>query len=302
MVGERARRLSFHTRDADFRAIFADATEPIHVALEQIDVPLPLLYPFCELTVCANLLAGLFHDLQDITLRLETPRFVRHLIAEASPEGIFRGTAVAKEDLINVRNPMEVEEDIAHGLLQVTKRFAYTAQPVQGTVGNAPSIAHLVQQYLSQSEQIQTTLLIGVQLAPGSHGKVHVVSCMALLIEALPDVSEHKKFIVLDNIARLKSLSEFVGHSGEERDVMDLLDSIYPGEQWIASAETPLVYRCRCHRDGYLQRVAEMARRDWHAVFGDDYEIEVRCGYCRNTFRFHETEVAAAMRSLFKEP
>lgn len=302
MADERARLCSFYTRGADFRAIFVDATDPIQVALEQIDVPLPLLYPFCELAVCANLLAGLFHGLQDITLRLETPRFVRHLIAEASPEGIFRGTAVAKEGLVNIRNPMELEEDIAHGLLRVTKRFPYAAQTVQGTVGNAPSIAHLVQRYLSQSEQIQTTLLIGVQLAPGAHEKVHVVHCMSLLIEALPEVSEHKKFIVLDNLSRLKSLAEFFGDSGEKRDVMDLLDSIYPGEQWIASAEVPLVYRCRCHREGYLQKVAEMARRDWHSVFGDDYEIEVRCGYCRNTFRFHETEVAAAMRSLFKEP
>jgi hypothetical protein len=128
-----------------------------------------------------------------------------------------------------------------------------------------------------------------------SDGRIEADKCFGLLIEALPDVSEEKKFILTDNLERLNSLTQYFSGKatgGEPaKDVMDLLDDIYPGEQWIESAEYALVYRCSCHREGYLEKMVQLARVNIEDLFGDLQEIEVRCGYCSNAFHYARSEI-----------
>lgn len=295
--------MSFHTRGADFRAVFVSAAEAINAATAQVHVDEKAFYHFSEMVVCANLLAGQFRDVQDITLDLSTPRYLRNLVVEATPEGIFRATCQTSEELALVVDPAEIDEDVGGGLLQVSKRYARIPEPTRSTVGSrSKSIPNLVQQYLHESEQIATLMLTGMKLRQGTNGKIQAEKCFGLLIEALPDVSEAKKFILTDNLERLDSLTKYFGDPAvdapENKDVMDLLDDIYPGEQWIETSEVSLVYRCRCHRQGYLERLAQIARRGIGELFGEQKEIEVRCGYCRNVFRYTRTEVEDQMKKL----
>jgi molecular chaperone Hsp33 len=143
-------------------------------------------------------------------------------------------------------------------------------------------------------------MLTGMKLKSGSNGLLEADKCFGLLIEALPDVSENKKFILTDNLERLKSLTQYFGaptpdSSEPAKDIMDLLDDIYPGEQWIETAEHSLVYRCTCHREGYLEKMVQLARTNIEELFGDLKEIEVRCGYCANAFHYARTEIEARL-------
>jgi molecular chaperone Hsp33 len=302
-LSERSYSMCFHTRNADFRAVFVSAAEAINAATEQVHVEDKALYHFSELVVSANLLAGLFRDVQDITLDLTTPKYLRNLVVEATPEGIFRATCQTRAELASVADPAEIDEDVASGLLHVSKRYARIGEPTRSTVGSrSKAIPNLVQQYLHESEQISTLMLTGMKLRVGAQGKIEADKCFGLLIEALPDVSEEKKFILTDNLERLESLTQYFGDpaadASDSKDVMDLLDDIYPGEQWIQTSEVSLVYRCRCHRQGYLDRLAQMARRDISELFGAQKEIEVRCGYCKNVFHYTREEVEEHMKKL----
>ncbi len=295
--------MSFHTRGADFRAVFVSAAEAINAAKAQVHVDDRAFYHFCEMVVCANLLAGQFRDVQDITLDLTTPRYLRNLVVEATPEGIFRATCQTGEELAMVIDPAEIDEDVGKGLLHVSKRYSRIPEPTRSTVGSrSNSIPNLVQQYLHESEQIATLMLTGMKLRLTENGAIEADKCFGLLIEALPDVSEAKKFILTDNLERLESLTMYFGGAApdetETKDVMDLLDDIYPGEQWIETSEVALVYRCRCHRQGYLDRLAHLARRDIGELLGEQKEIEVRCGYCRNVFTYTRAEIEERIKSL----
>ncbi|GAB4423032.1 MAG: hypothetical protein OHK0011_02620 [Turneriella sp.] len=302
-LSDRSYSMSFHTRGADFRAVFVSAAEAINAATAQVHVEDKAFYHFSELVVCANLLAGQFRDVQDITLDLTTPKYLRNLVVEATPEGIFRATCQTSDELASVADPAEIDEDVASGLLHVTKRYARIAEPTRSTVGSrSKSIPNLMQQYLHESEQISTLMLTGMKLRQGAGGEIEADTCFGLLIEALPDVSEAKKFILTDNLERLESLTRYFGDPAadatESKDVMDLLDDIYPGEQWIETSEVALVYRCRCHRQGYLDRLAHMARRDMGEIFGNEQEILVRCGYCTNAFKYTRQEVEEYLKKL----
>lgn len=293
---ERSYSMSFHTRGADFRAVFVSAADAINAATKQVGVHENALYHFSELVVCTNLLAGLFRNVHDLTLELSTSKYLSSVVVEASPQGIFRAACQVNDAIDAVTNPNAIDEDIFGGILHATKRFADVAEPVRGTVGSqSKSIPNLVQQYLHESEQIATLMLTGMKLRNNTSGGIEADKCFGLLIEALPDVSEEKKFILTDNLERLNSLTQyFSGKStaGEPaKDVMDLLDDIYPGEQWIESSESSLVYRCTCHREGYLERMVQLARVNIDELFGDLTEIEVRCGYCKNAFHYARREI-----------
>lgn len=300
---DRPYSMSFHTRAADFRAVFVSAAEAINAARGQVHVDEKAFYHFSELVVCANLLAGQFRDVQDITLDLATPKYLRNLVVEATPEGIFRATCQTSNALAAVSDPAQIDEDVGSGLLHVSKRYAHLAEPTRSTVGSrSNAIPKLVQQYLHESEQIATLMLTGMKLRQGGDGGIEADKCFGLLIEALPDVAEAKKFILTDNLQRLESLTRYFGGPGadaaENKDVMDLLDDIFPGEQWIETSEVALVYRCRCHRQGYLDRLVQMARHDIQELLGEQKEIEVRCGYCKNAFNYTRAEIEAEMKKL----
>jgi len=297
---------SFHTRGADFRAVFVSAAEAINAATQQIRVDGHALYHFSELVVCTNLLAGLFRDVHDITLDISTPKYIGSLVAEASPEGVFRASCQVNDEIHSVKDPALIDEDIFGGVLNVSKRYAQINEPTRSTVGSrSKSVPNLVQQYLQESEQISTLMLTGMRLRAGKTGKVEADKCFGLLIEALPDVSEEKKFILTDNLERLESLTDYFGDAkrpataeaaGEtQKDVLDLLDDIFPGEQWIETSEHALVYRCRCHREGYLEKIVQLARQNIDELFGNEEEIEVRCGYCTNVFHYPRAEVEAKL-------
>lgn len=290
--------MSFHTRGADFRAVFVSLADAINAATKQVSVHENVLYHFSEMVVCANLLAALFRDAQDVTLELSTSKYIQNLIVEASPQGIFRAACEVTPAIAAIKNTSAIDEDIYGGLLHTIKRYPHIAEPVRSTVGSeSRSVPNLVQQYLHESEQIQTLMLTGMKLRPRLDGApgIEAEKCFGLLIEALPDVSEEKKFILTDNLERLSSLTQYFGsgNGGPEptKDVMDLLDDIYPGEQWIETEETALVYRCRCHREGYLEKIVQLARQNIDELFGELSELEVRCGYCTNVFHYARTEV-----------
>jgi redox-regulated HSP33 family molecular chaperone len=293
---ERSYCMSFHTKGADFRAVFVSAAGAINAATKQVAVNEHAIYHFSELVVCTNLLAGLFRNVHDLTLELSTPKYLSSLVVEASPQGIFRAACQVTEDIESVKTPGLIDEDIFGGMLHATKRFADTPEPTRGTVGSqSRSVPNLVQQYLHESEQIATLMLTGMKLRENNVGRIEADKCFGLLIEALPDVSEEKKFILTDNLERLNSLTQYFSGkaTGSEpaKDVMDLLDDIYPGEQWIESAEYSLVYRCTCHREGYLEKMVQLARVNIEELFGDLTEIEVRCGYCTNAFHYARSEI-----------
>lgn len=295
--------MSFHTRGADFRAVFVSLADAINAATKQVTVHENVLYHFSEMVVCTNLLAALFRDTQDFTLELSTSKYLQNLIVEATPQGIFRAACEVTPAIAAIKNTNAIDEDIYGALLHAIKRYPHIAEPVRSTVGSeSRSVPNLVQQYLHESEQIQTLMLTGMKLRPRSDGKpgIEAEKCFGLLIEALPDVSEEKKFILTDNLERLTSLTQYFGSESDgpepTKDVMDLLDDIYPGEQWIETEETALVYRCRCHREGYLEKIVHLARQNIDELFDELTELEVRCGYCTNTFHYSRTEVEERMQ------
>lgn len=287
--------MSFHTKGADFRAVFVSAAGAINAATAQIQVDNRVLYQFSEMAVCANLLAGLFRDVHDLTLEVTTDRFFRSLIVESTPEGIFRAACQPNDLIDEVQNTQVVDADILTAKLVVTKRYPHIADQIRSTIGSkSNSIPNLVQQYLHESEQISTLMLTGTRLCPDPERGVIADKSFGLLIEALPGVSDNKKFVITDNLERLESLTQYFSDEAE-KDIMDLLDDIYPGEQWIQTSETALVYRCRCNREGYLERIVDLARRDIDEVFGDLTELEVKCGYCANVFHYPRAEVESKL-------
>ncbi len=295
--------MSFHTRGADFRAVFVSAADAINAAKEQVQVETKVLYQFSELVVCANLLSALFRDVHDITLEVTTEHFLKSLVVEATPQGIFRAACQPSEEINTVSRPEAIDEDILTGKLIVTKRFPQVAEHMRSTIGSeSNSIPNLVQQYLHESEQISTLMLTGMRMRSEEGRGIVADRCFGLLIEALPDVSDAKKFIITDNLERLQSLTEYFGDEPQAngsgpviKDVMDLLDDIYPGEQWIHTSEQALVYRCRCNREGYLDRLVDLARHDIEEVFGDLTELEVKCGYCANVFYYPRSEIESKL-------
>lgn len=299
---DRSYCMSFHTRGADFRAVFVSAASAINAATRQVNVHEHALYHFSELVICTNLLAGQFRDVHDVTLDLATDSYLKSLVVEATPEGVFRAACHVADEIEHVKNPVEVDESIFGGILHVTKRYPQIAEPSRSSVGSrSKSVPNLVQQYLQESEQISTLMLTGMRLKTGDTGKVEADRCFGLLIEALPGVSEEKKFILTDNLERLDSLTEYFGDarnaadSGQQKDVMDLLDDIFPGEQWIETSEYSLVYRCSCHRDGYMEKLVQLARQNIAELFGDEEELEVRCGYCSNKFHYSRAEIESRL-------
>jgi len=267
----------FHTKGADFRAIFISMAPSINEAAQKISLHPYLTFHFGENVVSAMLVAGLHRQAFGEVFHLNTKKYFDPMIVESRSIGIWRASAKALPALAEIQEMSDIHEDLATAFLHVTRFDKSGKILAKGSIqSQGTSIPDLYAWYLLQSEQVHTHLQVSLRLKD-SAGGIEVDKAYGLLIEALPGVGENKKFILSDNLSRIKNLCEYF-ESGE-KDNLDLLDDIFPGEQWIQSDEVKVRYECGCSAEYYTSKISALpAEQIEELMNGADQTVE--CGFC----------------------
>ena len=157
---------------------------------------------------------------------------------------------------------------------------------------NSTTVAGVLERYMQRSEQIPTRLWLA---ADGERA-------VGLLLQRLPDEGGRPEPDI-DGWNRLQQLAETV--APEELLTLsadELLRRLFWQESLHAFDHRPCRFACRCTREKVGEMLRMLGSDEVEAILAERGEIEVRCEYCNQAYRFDLVDSIALFHPVAPAP
>lgn len=245
-------------------------------------LPAPVRDRLGELSAAAALLGATLKFDGSLVLQIHGDGPVVLFVVEYRSDGSYRATAKLREGAsIPPDAPLPALVDTQRG-----GRFVVTLDPRerapdkpawQGVVPlEGTTVAGVLERYMQRSEQIPTRLWLA---ADGERA-------VGLLLQRLPDEGGRPEPDI-DGWNRLQQLAETV--APEELLTLsadELLRRLFWQESLHAFDHRPCRFACRCTREKVGEMLRMLGSDEVEAILAERGEIEVRCEYCNQAYRF----------------
>lgn len=239
------------------------------------------------------------HKESRVTLRIQGDGPIGYLVAEgtaqdnhASARGYVHNPKVDLP-LREIDQKIDVGGLIGQGDLSVM-RILENAEPYTSTVSLVSGeIAQDLAQYLAESEQIPSAVLLGVYL----EGQ-QVRTAGGVLVQAMPEVSDGDLDILEANIAGLGNLTSALRDSDLQTVVARITEGLgfEPLEDPV-----PVNFKCRCSRERLLATLGYFSDSERQDMI-DSGGQEAVCHWCNTTYQLTSTEIADLQEKFRRLP
>lgn len=251
--------------------------------IERHDYPPVLRDLMGELCAAAVLLAA--------TLKLQGA-----MVLQVHGKGALKLLVVECSGDLEVRATAKWEGDLAHGTLQDLVgegRFVITLDPkdgkqaYQGIVAlEGESIAEILQNYMTRSEQLETRLWLA---ADGQHAS-------GMLLQKMPGQGEPQD---ADAWGRATQLADTL----KPQELLtlpagELLHRLYHEEDIRLFDAQTVSFRCTCSRESVAQMLRMLGRSEVDAVIAERGDVEVHCEFCNQRYVFDRVDADAVFADI----
>lgn len=243
--------------------------------LERHDYPPLLRQMMGELTAAAALLAATLKLDGSLLLQIQGTGAIKLLVVECGGDLKLRATAKWDGPLQGSLPELVGDGRFVITLIQKDGKPAY-----QGIVElEGESIAEILQNYMSRSEQLDTRLWLAVDENAAS----------GMLLQRLPDQSEEDP----DAWSRYTQLADTL-RSDElmQLSTEELLHRLFHEEDMRLFEELPVAFHCSCNRDNVAQMLKMFGIEEVEAILTERGTIEVHCEFCNHRYEFDKIDAA----------
>ena len=228
-----------------------------------------------ELTAAAVLLAATLKLDGSLLLQIQGNAAIKLLVVECSGDLKLRATAKWEGLLQGGFPELFGDGRFVITLIQKDGKPAY-----QGIVElEGDSIAAILQNYMSRSEQLETRLWLAVDEQSAS----------GLLLQKLPVEDERDA----DAWSRFCQLADTL-HEDElmKLPVEALLYRLFHEEDMRLFDVQPVAFQCSCTRDNVAQMLRMFGVEEVEAIIAERQTIEVYCEFCNHRYEFDKVDAA----------
>lgn len=205
------------------------------------------------------------------------------LMAESNPGGDLRAIARCEE---TVGEANSLKELMGDGQLIITIE-PKNGKRYQGIVSlEKETLAHCLEQYFEQSEQLPSRLWLNVtdKIASG------------FMLQALPSERTEDDMAAWEHAVSLAETlkNEELAHLPFE----ELLHRLYHQEEVLIFEGSPLRFNCTCSEERVKNALVSMGKAELNKVIEEQGKIESQCQFCNTLYSFN----AADIESLFEDP
>lgn len=243
--------------------------------LERHDYPPLLRQMMGELTAAAVLLAATLKLDGSLVLQIQGAGAIKLLVVECGGDLKLRATAKWEGLLEGSLSELVGEGRFVITLVQKDGKPAY-----QGIVElEGGSIAEILQNYMSRSEQLETRLW----LVADAH------SASGMLLQKLPDQAEDDA----DAWSRFTQLADTLCDDElMQLPTADLLHRLFHAEEVRLFGAQPVSFACTCTRDNVAQTLRMFGVEEIATILSERETIEVLCEFCNHLYEFDKVDAA----------
>lgn len=234
----------------------------------------------------ALLLAETFKGDEALTVRISGDGPLGDVIADIHQRHCVRGYVrnPGIELPLTATNKLPVGQGVGEGMIHVT-RFNPQREVFTGTVRLITGeIAEDVTRYLLESEQIPSTVGLGVLVEP--NGKV--TGAAGFLVQAMPDASDETLTNIERNLALVGSPSHLAAEGINASGFLRLLTA---GLNEVTMFEPePVWFRCNCSSERVEGILRALDTEELLEMIKEG-QAEVHCNFCNEAYRFDRDQL-----------
>ena len=268
---------------APIRGELVHLDESWRSVIERHEYPVMLRNIMGELAAAAVLLAATLKLNGSLVLQIMGQGAVKLLVVECSGDMQLRATAKWTGDLAQD----SFAELVGNGQFVITLDPKDGGQPYQGIVELVgESVAEVMQNYMSQSEQLETRLWL---TADGQHAA-------GMLLQKLPDTTDeyaemHSEPHDTDTWRRAVILAETL--NAEELLLLPaktLIQRLYHEDDIRLFDAQKVTFHCSCSRENVKKMLQMLGREEVDSILAEREKIEVHCEFCNQRYDFDKVD------------
>ena len=275
----------------------------VHVALEQVwqhivsqkNYPAPIAKALGELLAAGALLAANLKFDGTFILQVQGTGVLKLLVAEATSEQTCRGTA-RYDDSVGIAEDASLQD-----LIGEQGQFVLTLQPSQGEMWQGivglqgDSIAQMLANYLAQSEQLDSDLI----LAADEH---RAVGMMVQRLAGQEMAREDWQYV--ESLLQTVSRDELL-----QTDANTLLYRLFHEQEVRVFEPENMEFACTCSQEKVGNMLLLLGGQEVGQILLEQGSVEIACDFCQQKYVFDEddvktlfgSDISAAVRHELKQ-
>lgn len=178
---------------------------------------------------------------------------------------------------------LDVASAVGIGVLSVIKDIGLKEPYVGDTILITSEIADDLTYYFATSEQVPSSVGLGVLMSKDNTVK----EAGGFIIQLLPDASEEIVSRLEKKIGEIKSVTEMM-ENGMTPEM--ILEEIL-GEFGLEILDTvPTKFHCNCSKERVAKAIISVGQKEIQSLIDDHKPIEVNCHFCNTNYTFDEEE------------
>lgn len=230
-----------------------------------------------------------------LTLQIQCNGPIGGLTVTADAQGNVKGYVNNPEVILhaNDKGKLDVAKALDLGVLSVIKDIGLKEPYIGQTQLVSGEIAEDLTYYFATSEQIPTSVALGVLMEKNNTVK----QAGGFIIQLMPFASEELIDVLEKRLADFTSITALLDKG---MSPMDIIKQIFEGYDVVVTDELPTKWSCNCSKERYYQAVLSLGKKEIANMLADNEPIEVNCQFCGSHYIFTTDDLQEMLLSQNK--
>lgn len=226
-----------------------------------------------------------------LTLKIAGDGPIRGLLVTADSQGNVKGYSYVPDLGDPTDTPMTVSDAIGSGSLTIIKDMGLKEPYVGYSPLISGEIAEDLTYYYAKSEQIPTSVSLGVLL--NDDGSVKQAG--GFIIQLMPFTDEETIFTLEKVLANTSSMTKLLdaGKTPEE-----ILKDIFVDLDLKITTTEITRFSCNCSRDRVTKALISVGEKDLEEMIEDGKNIEMNCDFCSEKYIFTIEDLQLLLKAI----
>lgn len=225
-----------------------------------------------------------------LTLQIKGDGPMRGITVTADAKARVKGYVDVPDVMLppNALGKLDVGGAVGNGMLTVIRDLGLKEPYVGQTILQTGEIAEDLTYYFATSEQIPSTVGLGVLMEKDNTVK----QAGGFIIQLMPFAEEETIEQLEKNLSKVSSVTSILDQGKTPEEMLELL---LEGMDVEITDTIPTKFYCNCDKKRIEKAIISIGEKDIREMIEEGKEIEVKCHFCNSAYTFSVEELKALL-------
>jgi len=273
--------------------VFAATTQGLAETARRLHQTSPVVtQALGRLLTAGSLMGSMMKNADElITLKIAGDGPLSGLLVTADAKGNVKGYPYINDLHDTMESPLPVSEAIGGGALNIMKDIGLKEPYVGYSPLISGEIAEDLTYYYAQSEQIPTSVSLGVLL--NDDGTVRQAG--GFIIQLMPDTDDEVIDALEAALADTPSLTKLLD---EGKTIESIMADLFKNLNLKVNKTEITRFSCDCSRQRITKALTSIGKEDLIDMISDQEDIEINCDFCKEKYLFSTADLQSILNRI----